>query len=84
MQPCVHHQFIPLREPLLAELARVGPRVRVDALVLSKEVSPLEVLGAVHALVRTLARVGATVVKDKLRSEEKRRESQICAHGSKI
>ncbi len=46
----VNDHLVPLCEGLLAVLARVGPGVSVDALVLAKEVAALEVLWTVHTL----------------------------------
>ena len=66
VQALVDNHLVALRERLLTILARVRPRVRVDALVLAQQVAPLKVLGAEGTLVRPLVRVHAPGVQLKL------------------
>ena len=63
VQALVDDHLVALRERLLTILARVRPRVRVDALVLTQQVAPLKVLGAEGTLVRPLTRVHASSVQ---------------------
>ena len=51
----MYYHLVPLREGFLTVLALVRPGVRVNPLVLAKKIAALEVLGAVHALKRSLA-----------------------------
>jgi len=57
MKSRVHDHLVSLRERLWAVLTGVGPSVRVNPLVFSHQISPLETLGTVRTLVGPLAGV---------------------------
>jgi hypothetical protein len=52
VKAAVNNHLVPRGEGFAAELAAVGPRVRVDPLVLTQQVPPLEVLRTERALER--------------------------------
>ena len=63
MQALVDDHLVALSERLLTILARVRPRVRVDALVLAQKVTSLKVLGTEGTLVGALTSVHASGVQ---------------------